>query len=297
MKRTEYLMRLICLPVAAIGLAAAAFAEDGATETPTALKFPQIVYRGTLVDGTPGATNAVAPGKKTMVFKAYDSDEQGAKALWTSDKMVVDIGTNGAFEVSLGTDELLCMHVISGRVSHVGLSLVNGNGQLLPEITPRRELRAVAAVNRALIADGAASDISIGTLTAKTLVANVLAVESLEASVAVTGGRSQGIGVDWFTVGKDEVTKIGGREVTVFAAPRTVATVGNPVRNQILWTATGGGFVLVHSSSASRDTLRIPGVVQHVNIGDDVRAPCTEHGGVSVVYYPFAAGRKPEDGK
>ena len=77
MKRTEHLMRLICLPVAAIGLAAAAFAEDGATETPTALKFPQIVYRGTLIDGTPGATNAVAPGKKTMVFKAYDSDEQG----------------------------------------------------------------------------------------------------------------------------------------------------------------------------------------------------------------------------
>lgn len=299
MKRTEHLMRLICLPFAAIGLAATASAEDGAAETPTALKYPQIVYRGMLVDGRPDGTNSVIrSGKRKMVFRAYESDEQGAVPLWESNPpMEVNVGGDGAFEVSLGTDELLCMHVISGRVTHVGLSLVNDNGQVLPEITPRRELRAVAAVNRALIADGAASDISIGTLKAKTLAANVLAVESLEASVAVTGGRSQGVGVDWFTVGKDEMTQIAGREVTVFAAPRTVANVTNPIRNQILWTATGGGFVLVHSSSASRETLRIPGVVQHVNAGDDVRAPCTEHGAVSVEYYPFAAGRKTEGGK
>ena len=296
MKRTEFLMRFICLPLAAAGLAASA--EDGATETPTALKFPQIVYRGTLIDGTTEKAANLGTGsvEKGMVFRAYGSDDSGAPVLWEGQPMKVNVGTNGAFEVSLGTDEKLCGLVVSGLVSHIGMSLHDGKGPL-PEITPRRELRAVAAANRALIADGAASDIAIGTLTAKTLAANVLAVESLEASVAVTGGRSQGVGVDWFTVGKDEMTQVGGREVTVFGAPRTVARATDPIRNQVLWTATGGGFVLVHSSSADRTTLRIPGVVQHVNAGDIVRAPCTEHGEVRVEYYPFAGGRGSEGGK
>lgn len=287
--------RWLCLAILALG---AAVLPSGAADMN---EFPQIVYRGTLVNGTngkPADFGSDKPVTKTMIFAAYDSDEPNAQAKWNSGLTNVTVNVDGSFEVALGDDDLWEL-VAAGAVSHVGMALCNGNPpKVLPEITPRRAIRPLAAVNRAFVAEGAAADISIGTLTAKTLAANVLAVETLEASAAVTGSRGQGVGVERFTVAKDERTRVVGREIRMFNAPSRVATVQNPVRGQALWTATGNGAVLVHTTATgARTSLRIPGVVQMVRTGDIVRAPCSEQGDVSVEYYPFAGNKGSEVGK
>lgn len=294
MKGPETMNRCLCLLILAVG---AAVLPSPAADME---EYPQIVYRGTLVNGTTGeaANLGDAPVTKTMVFAAYDSDDPNARPKWASGPTNVTVNTDGSFEVALG-DDVLWSFVASGTVTHVGMALYGGNPpKLLPEITPRRAIRPLAAVNRAFAAEGAAADISIGTLQTKNLVANLLAVETLEASAAVTGSRTQGIGVGRFTVAKDERTRVVGREVTMFNPPGRVATVRDPVRGQALWTATGNGTVLVHTTAAGdRRTLRIPGVVQMVRKGDVVRAPCSEQGDVSVEFYPFAGNRGSEDGK
>ena len=293
--------RYLCLAAFASLASLAASGAEAANDRPSnELQAPQIVYRGTLINGTNGQ-RAEFGDKKVVtneaVFAVYDSDAPSASPLWTCQKTIY-VNADGSFEALIG-DENLWGLVASGLVTHVGMALSDMNSQkLLPEITPRRALRPLAAVDRAACAEGAAADIAIGTLEAKNLVANLLAVESLEASTGVTGSRAQGVGVGRFTVAKDERTRVVGREIKMFNAPARVATVGNPVRGQALWTATGNGTVLVHTTAADdRATLRIPGVVQMVRKGDVVRAPCSEHGNVSVEYYPFAGSKGSEDGK
>ena len=287
MKGPETMNRCLCLAILAVGAAVLPSRADDMKD------FPQIVYRGTLINGTNGkaANLGDAPVAKRMVFAAYDSDDPNARPKWTSDPTNVTVNTDGSFEVALG-DDVLWSHVVSGVVTHVGMALCTAAGKILPEITPRRSIRPLAAVNRAFVAEGAAADISIGTLTTKNLAANVLAVETLEASAAVTGSRAQGIGVGRFTVAKDERTRVVGQEVRMFNPPSRVATVRDPVRGQALWTATGNGTALVHTTATGeRTTLRIPGVVLMVRTGDVVRAPCSEQGEVSVEYYPFAGNK------
>lgn len=295
MRGSETMNRYLCLVILAVG---AAVLPSGAADMKD---YPLIVYRGTLINGANGKPADLGGGatvEKTMVFSAYDSESPNAQPRWTSGLTNVTVNANGSFETALGDDRLWSL-VVSGVVTHVGMALYSQKQQkVLPEITPRRAIRPLAAVNRALVAEGAAADISIGTLTAKNLEASVLAVESLEASAAVTGSRALGIGVGRFTVAKDERTRVVGREIRMFNAPRRVATVQNPVRGQELWTATGNGTVLVHTTSAGeRASLRIPGVVQIVRTGDVVRAPCSERGNVSVEYYPFAGNKGSEVGK
>lgn len=293
--------RYLCLAALAVGAAVTSSGAGTAGPTKNTLEVPQIVYRGTLIDGTTGKAAKIGDKyvTKKMVFAAYGSEDASAPQLWTSQPLDVSVNPDGSFEVAFG-DDALWTHVASGNVTHVGMALCTSANppKLLPEITPRRALRPLAAVNRALFAEGAAADISIGTLETKNLVANALAVESLEASAGVTGSRAQGVCIGRFTVAKDERTRVVGREIKMFNAPVRVATVNNPVRGQALWKATGNGTVLVHTTAAGpRETLRIPGVVQIVRTGDVVRAPCTEHGGVSVEYYPFAGYKGTEDGK
>lgn len=294
MKGAETMKRYFYLAILSVG--AVALSSDAADMS----DFPLIVYRGTLINGTnamPADFGDAKTVEKTMVFSAYDSDDPNARSRWTAACTNVPVNADGSFEIALGDDRLWNL-VASGVVTHVGMALYDVNGNLLPEITPRRAIRPLAAVNRALVAEGAAADISIGTLTAKNLVANILVVESLEASAAVTGSRAQGIGVERFTVAKDERTRVVGREIKMFDKPGRVATVENPIRGQELWRATGNGTVLVHTTSAGeRNSLRIPGVVQIVRTGDVVRAPCSEHGVVSVEYYPFAGNKGSEGGK
>ena len=294
MKGCETMNRWLCLVMLAVGAAVMPSRADDMKD------FPLIVYRGTLINGTNGEAADLGgqPVAKTMVFAAYASDEPDARAEWTSGFTNVIVNTDGSFEVALGDDRLWEL-VAAGGVTHVGMAICTGNPpKPLPEITPRRAIRPLAAVNRAACAEGAAADISIGTLKAKTLAANVLAVESLEASAAVTGSRAQGIGVGRFTVEKDERTRVVGREIKMFNAPGRVASVDNPVRGQELWKATGNGTVLVHTTSADgRASLRIPGVVQMVRTGDIVRSPCSESGSVSVEFYPFAGNKGSEAGK
>ena len=298
MKRYLYLAALASS--AALAVSGAETANDRSNDK---LLNPQIVYRGTLIDGTNGQTAEFrVKGVVTnyVRFSVYDSDAASATALWSHDQGVAINTDDGSFEALIEGDEKLWGMVSSGIVTHVGMALYTSGAspKLLPEITPRRAIRPLAAVNRAAFAEGAAADIAIGTLQAKNLAANQLAVESLEASAGVTGNRAQGVGVGRFTVAKDERTRVVGREIKMFNAPSRVATVGNPVRGQALWTATGNGTVLVHTTAeGSRETLRIPGVVQMVRKGDVVRAPCTEHGNVSVEYYPFAGNKGSEGGK
>ena len=293
MKGSETMNRCLCLAILAVGAAALPSEADDMKD------FPQIVYRGTLINGTNGnpAEFGKSPVTKRMVFAAYDSDDSNAQPKWTFGPTNVSVNANGSFEVALG-DDVLWSYVASGVVTHVGMALLDASGKLQPEITPRRAIRPLAAVNRAFAAEGAAADISIGTLQTKNLMANALAVETLEASAAVTGSRAQGIGVERFTVAKDERTRVVGGEIKMFNAPGRVATVTDPVRGQALWTATGNGTVLVHTTATGeRRTLRIPGVVQIVRKGDVVRAPCSEQGDVSVEYYPFAGNKGSEGGK
>lgn len=298
MERPTVMKRYLCLVAFAALAASVAAAAD--PQPSNKLQSPQIVYRGTLINGANGLPADFGSQKfvsKKMRFSAYDSDAASAPPRWSCEKQV-NVNTNGSFETVIDGNENLWGMIASGIVTHVGMALYDGSGVLLPEITPRRAIRPLAAVNRADVAEGAAADISIGTLTAKNLAANVLAVESLEASVGVTGSRAQGVGVGRFTVAKDERTRVVGREIKMFNAPGRVATVTDPVRGQVLWTATGNGTVLVHTTSTDgRATLRIPGVVQMVRTGDVVRAPCTEHGNVSVEYYPFAGNEGSEGGK
>ena len=300
MKGPEAMNRYLCLAALAVGAFMAASGDEAAAPGPNELENPQIVYRGTLIDGATGGKAVFGKTTKHAVFSVYDSDESGAKALWTSKPIEVQINAaDGSFETAFG-DESLYWQVVTGRVNYIGMKLCKSTNPLVtyPEITPRRELRPLAAVNRALIAEGAAADISIGTLTAKGLTANVLAVETLEASTAVevTGQKGKStLGVGRFTVAEDERTRVVGREVRMFEKPTAVAQVNNPVRGQALCTAPGNGMVLVHTMTKdNRKTLRIPGVVQIVRAGEIVRAPCTEHGSVHVEFYPFA---KKERGK
>ena len=289
----------------------AAFASLAASGVETAagdrsndqLLAPQIIYRGRLINGTNGKKAEFGDKKvvtNRVVFSVYDSDAASAPARWSCETNVLINAGDGSFEALIKGDERLFALVASGVVTHVGMALYSSGAspKRLPEITPRRALRPLAAVNRAAFAEGAAANIAIGTLEAKNLVGNLLAVESLEASVGVTGNQSQGVGVDRFTVAKDERTRVVGREIKMFNPPRRVATVENPVRGQVLWTATGNGTVFMHTTSTgNRTSLRIPGVVQMVRTGDVVRAPCTERGSVSVEYYPFAGDKGSEGGK
>ena len=263
------------------------FAAENAAERPV------VVYRGQLINGANG--EKLAFGSKTnvvMTFRAYDGDDSNAHELWCSDgvakdgrktRVSVPVDPDGSFACTLG-DNALIANIVTGKVTHVGVTIADSTA----EVSPRRMLLPLASVTRALLAEGVAKNAVVGTFGTENLYANNLAVETLEAKIAVVGRSANGVTVKPTPVEDYETTIVRGKQVNVLAAPVTKATVDSPYRGQALWTADANGMVLIHSSGANRSTFRIPGVVQFVRKDDVVRAPTSEVGAVSVEFYGYA---------
>ena len=238
----------------------------------------RLVYRGVLAhfgEWTSGL-------KKTMHVNVYDS-ASAAEPLWSGDAADVPINPDGSFEAVFGNDEL-ALAFASNNVTHVELTV----GDALSPLAPRRAFASVASVNRALVAEGAASDIKVGTLGANAIVAEKVTAGSLEASEMVRVEGSVSVEVKPFDIAKgSETTILRGDGVSVWGDPEKVKTYNGVVAGQSLWTADRDGVVMIHCSGTSRSTLRIPATIQFVRKGDEVRAPTYDAGEVSVTVWSY----------
>ncbi len=238
----------------------------------------RLVYRGVLAhfgEWTSGL-------KKTMHVNVYDS-ASAAEPLWSGDAADVPINPDGSFEAVFGNDEL-ALAFASNNVTHVELTV----GDALSPLAPRRAFASVASVNRALVAEGAASDIKVGTLGANAIVAEKVTAGLLEASEMVRVEGSVSVEVKPFDIAKgSETTILRGDGVSVWGDPEKVKTYNGVVAGQSLWTADRDGVVMIHCSGTSRSTLRIPATIQFVRKGDEVRAPTYDAGEVSVTVWSY----------
>ena len=181
--------------------------------------------------------------------------------------------------------------IATGRVTHVGLAL-GATASTAVEMKPRRELRPVAAVNRALTAEGAALDIRIGNLaTENSLVAADATVSKLEVAGTVNAYGAGKVSVSPLTIGPAERTKLlRGKGVKVFskAKPTVLPTpAGAILRGQELATAPSDGIALISSKATGNRALRCPAVIQYCREGEKVRAPTSDAGGLKVTFFPF----------
>ena len=274
--------KVICSMVATLVFGLASSATAVAAEN--AAERPNIVYRGQLINGANGEKLSYTGSTEVhMTFRAYDGDDSNAHVLWSSGKKSVTVNPDGSFACTLGDDALIA-NIVTGKVTHIGVTIANSTA----EVSPRRMLVPLASVTRALLAEGVAKNAVVGTFGAENLYAGNLAVETLEAKVAVVGRSANGVTVKPTPVEDYETTVVKGSRVNVLAAPVNKATVESPFRGQPLWTADANGMVLIHSSGEGRTSFRIPGVVQFVRAGDIVRAPTSETGAVSVEFYGYA---------
>ena len=283
--------KVICSLVASVVFGLATSATVAATEKKT--EQPRIIYRGQLINGANGEKLSYTGSTEVdMTFRAYDGDDSNAHELWCSDgvdkgghktRQQVSVNPDGSFACTLGDDALIA-NIVTGKVTHIGVTIANSTA----EVSPRRMLVPLASVTRALLAEGVAKNAVVGTFGAENLYAGNLAVETLEAKVAVVGRSANGVTVKPTPVEDYETTVVKGSRVNVLAAPVNKATVESPFRGQALWTADANGMVLIHSSGEGRTSFRIPGVVQFVRAGDIVRAPTSETGAVSVEFYGYA---------
>lgn len=263
--------------------AAAAFADGSALDCST------IVYRGQLelLSGDGAATNDTAY-VKTMHFRVYDGAE-ATVPLWKVDNVQVTVNADGSFVQAFG-DETLAALIATGKVTHVGLA-IGPSADLATELKPRRELRSVAAVNRALTAEGAALDVRVGNLlTENALVAADATVSRLEVAGRVTAPGAGKVEVSPLVVGPDERTRLmRGNGVTVFSRenPTVLSTNKPALRGQVLATAPSDGIALISSSATGTRDLRCPAVVQYCRKGESVRAPTSDAGGLKVTFFPF----------
>ena len=238
----------------------------------------RLVYRGVLTNfGT--WTSGL---KKNMNVKVYDS-ASAAEPLWSGDVADVPINPDGSFEAVFGNDEL-ALAFASNDVTHVELTV----GDALSPLAPRRAFASVASVNRALVAEGAASDIKVGTLGANAIVAEKITAGSLEASEMVRVEGSVSVEVKPFDIDKGrETTILRGEGVSVWGDSELLKTYNGVVAGQKLWTADRDGVVMIHCSGNPRSTLRIPATIQFVRKGDEVRAPTWDGGKVSVTVWGY----------
>ena len=238
----------------------------------------RLVYRGVLTNfGT--WTSGL---KKTMHVKVYDS-ASAAEPLWSGDVADVPINPDGSFEAVFGNDEL-ALAFASNDVTHVELTV----GDALSPLAPRRAFASIASVNRALVAEGAASDIKVGTLGANALIAEKITAGTLEASETVRVEGSVSVEVKPFDIKRGQETTIWrGAGVTAWGDPEHVDTFNGVVAGQKLWTADRDGVVMIHCSGDPRSTLRIPATIQFVRPGDEVRAPTWDGGKVSVTFWGY----------
>jgi hypothetical protein len=238
----------------------------------------RLVYRGVLTNFGEWSSGL----KKNMTVKVYDS-ASAATPLWSGDVADVAINPDGSFEAVFGNDEL-ALAFASNNLTHVELTV----GDSLSPLAPRRALASVASVNRALVAEGAASDIKVGTLGANAIVAEKITAGSLEASETVRVEGSVSVEVKPFDIDRGRETTIWrGAGVSVWGDSARVATVNGVVAGQLLWTADREGVAMVHATGSSRSTLRIPASIQFVRPGDEVRAPTWENGEVSVTVWGY----------
>ena len=264
-------MRLVSVCLAAL-VALTAFADDDASA-----QAKLFVYRGTFTDLSTG--KPVTGGSYDMTFRFYASDEDGAPALASCAVPGVPVNPDGSFEAVVGNDELaIC--VATGTVTHVGLTVGNA-----PELKPRRELRPVVGVNRALVADRGAPDLTIGILAASQLpLVSSLAANGAEISGDIVATNNSAIAVQPFSVHEGERTVVRrGLGVKVFGAPQGPMRFDGPVRqNQVLTNAPCDCVALIHSNAEA-----MPGVVQFYGKGDEIRCPVTVSGNVWVSLWPF----------
>ena len=199
------------------------------------------------------------------------------------------MNADGSFVHAFG-DEALAALLATGTVTHVGLAL-GSSADTAVELKPRRELRPVAAVNRAITAEGAAPDIRIGSLaTENAIVAADATVSSLEVAGTVTAPGAGKVEVSPLVVGPEERTRLlrgGGVSVFSTAAPAELATVTPALRGQVLAKAPSDGIALISSSASGERALRCPAVVQYCRAGEGVRAPTSDDGGLKVTFFPF----------
>ena len=238
----------------------------------------RLVYRGVLTNFGEWSSGL----RKTMHVKVYDS-ASATTALWSGDAADVPINPDGSFEAVFGNDEL-ALAFASNDVTHVELTV----GDSLSPLAPRRAFASVASVNRALVAEGAASDIKVGTLGANAIVAEKITASSLEASETVRVEGSVSVEVKPFDIERGRETTIWrGAGVSAWGESRHIQDFDNVVAGQFLWTADSDGVVMIHCSGSTRSTLRIPATIQFVRPGDEVRAPTYENGKVSVTFWGY----------
>lgn len=244
---------------------------------------PVITYRGALVMAADETYPAnVNKHDRDMIFRVYDTDVQGADPLWTSETMRVNVNPDGSFEAKFG-DLTLAELIATGTVTHVGLQLGAS-----PEITPRRALRPVAAVTRAIVAEGVTPDVKIGTLETTTVHAKSMSVSLAEISEELVVEKGK-INIEPFTLLEGESTRImRGNGVKVFASgePQVLATQQSSVsENAVLATAPEDGVALVHY--VGRSYNKIPGVIQFCRKDDKIRCPISASY-VRVAFWAFA---------
>ncbi|MBR1837457.1 MAG: hypothetical protein IJ783_09240 [Kiritimatiellae bacterium] len=238
----------------------------------------RLVYRGVLKNfGTWESGLA-----KNMSVKVYDS-ASATTPLWSGDVADVPINPDGSFEAVFGNDEL-ALAFASNDVTHVELTV----GDALSPLAPRRAFASVANVNRALVAEGAASDIKVGTLGANALIAEKITAGSLEATGTVRVEGSVSVEVKPFDIERGQETTIWrGAGVSAWGESKRVATANGVVAGQKLWTADREGVAVIHATGSSRSTLRIPATIQFVRPGDEVRAPTWDGGEVTVTVWGY----------
>ena len=238
----------------------------------------RLVYRGVLTNFGEWTSGL----KKNMNVKVYDS-ASATTPLWSGDVANVPINPDGSFEAVFGNNELAYAFA-SNNLTHVELTV----GDALSPLAPRRAFASVATVNRALVAEGAASDIKVGTLGANAIVAEKVVAGSLEASGTVRVEGSVSVEVKPFDIERGQETTIWrGAGVTAWGDSARVATTNGVVAGQLLWTSDREGVAMVHATGTSRSTLRIPATVQFVRPGDEVRAPTFDDGEVSVTVWSY----------
>ena len=238
----------------------------------------RLVYRGVLTNFGEWSSGL----KKNMTVKVYDS-ASAATPLWSGDVANVPINPDGSFEAVFGNDEL-ALAFASNNLTHVELTV----GDSLSPLAPRRAFASIASVNRALVAEGAASDIKVGTLGANAIVAEKITAGSLEASEMVRVEGSVSVEVKPFDIKPGQETTIWrGAGVSVWGDSEFIKTVSDVVAGQWLWTADREGVVMIHATGKTRSTLRIPATIQFVRPGDEVRAPTWDGGEVSVTVWSY----------
>ena len=239
----------------------------------------KFVYRGVLTNFGTWSKDL----KKDMTVSLYESSS-ASTPLWSGEATDVVINPDGSFEAVFGNDAL-AIAFASNNLTHVELKV----GVALSPLAPRRELTSVASVNRALVAEGAADDIKIGTLGANAIVAEKVEATSLEASEMVRVEGSASVEVRPFDVANGQETTIWrGAGVTAWGDKARVATANDVVAGQLLWTADREGVAMIHATGSSRTALRIPATIQFVRPGDEVRAPTWQNGEVTVTVWGYS---------